>query len=78
MAPSQQLSFADAIYANKGKVTRREKFLDQLEALLPWYIMLAEIEPHYALGKGARAQTVSVECHAACSCGTDCLLPSVS
>ncbi len=35
MNEPQQLSFADAEYANKGKVTRREKFLDQLNALLP-------------------------------------------
>ena len=48
----QQLSFADVEYANKGKVTRREKFLDQLEALLPWPVMLAVIQPHYASGQG--------------------------
>ena len=48
----QQLSFADAEYANKGKVTRREKFLEQLENLLPWPVMLAVIEPHYASGQG--------------------------
>ena len=33
MKPYQQMSFADAEYANKGKVTRREKFLDQLDGL---------------------------------------------
>ena len=48
----QQISFADAEYANKRKVTRREKFLDQLEGLLPWQAMLAVIEPYYAQGKG--------------------------
>lgn len=48
----QQLSFADAEYANKSKVTRREKFLAQLENLLPWRAMMAVIEPHYAPGKG--------------------------
>ncbi len=48
----QQLSFADAEYSNKGKVTRREKFLDQLEGLLPWSLMVAVIEPHYASGQG--------------------------
>ena len=52
MEQYQQLSFADAEYANKGKVTRREKFLDQLEGLLPWPAMMAVIEPHYATGKG--------------------------
>ncbi|WP_254786666.1 transposase [Methylomonas sp. LWB] len=52
MDPPQQLSFADAEYANKGQVTRREKFLNQLEGLLPWSLMVAVIEPHYASGKG--------------------------
>jgi IS5 family transposase len=40
MESYQQLSFADAEYANKGKVTRREKFLAQLEELIPWSVML--------------------------------------
>ena len=52
MEQYQQLSFADAEYANKGKCTRREKFLNQLEELLPWSVMRAVIEPHYASGKG--------------------------
>lgn len=47
-----QLSFAEAEYANKGKVTRREKFLNQLEGLLPWQAMIAVVKPHYAHGKG--------------------------
>ncbi|MFA5983598.1 MAG: transposase [Methylococcaceae bacterium] len=38
--------------ANKGKITRREKFLDQLEGLLPWLAMMAVIGPHYASGTG--------------------------
>lgn len=52
MEQYQQLSFADAEYVNKGKVTRREKFLNQLEDLLPWSVMRAVIEPHYASGQG--------------------------
>lgn len=52
MEQYHQLSFADAKYANKGKLTRREKFLNQLEELLPWRVMRAVIEPHYASGKG--------------------------
>lgn len=35
----QQLNFTDVEYANKGKVTRREKLLNQLEELLPWSVM---------------------------------------
>jgi len=44
MEQYQQLRFADAVYVNKGKVTRREKFLNQLEGLLPWPVMQAVIE----------------------------------
>jgi IS5 family transposase len=52
MEQYQQFSFADADYAHKGKLTRREKFLTQLEALLPWSVLRAVIEPHYVSGKG--------------------------
>jgi len=52
MNEPQQLSFADAEYANKGKITRCEKFLGQLEDLMPWPVMLTVIEPHYASGQG--------------------------
>jgi len=31
-----QLIFAEAEYAIKKRKTRREKFLDQLETLIPW------------------------------------------
>ena len=72
MEPYQQLGFADVEYANKGKFTRREKFLNQLEDLLPWSVMRAVIEPHYASGQ-TWPQAVCVECHAACARGPDCL-----
>ncbi len=57
----QQLSFADAEYAHKGKVTRREKFLDQLNGLLPWQSMMAVIAPHYALGRGRGRKAFPLE-----------------
>ncbi len=31
----------------KGKVTRREKFLSEMDAVIPWKPILALIEPHY-------------------------------
>lgn len=48
----KQISFADAEYASKGKVTRREKFLEQLNTLMPWGVMKSVIEPHYSKGDG--------------------------
>ncbi|SDW91642.1 transposase, IS5 family, partial [Thiocapsa roseopersicina] len=32
----KQFSFADAEFAAKKKVTRRERFLDEMERVVPW------------------------------------------
>jgi IS5 family transposase len=42
-----QLSFSDAEYAGKRKQTRREKFLAEMEQVVPWKALLAVIEPVY-------------------------------
>jgi len=49
-----QTSFAQAEFAGKKKVTRREKFLARMEAVLPWARLLAVIEPHYPKGERGR------------------------
>jgi IS5 family transposase len=49
-----QTSFAQAEFAEKKKVTQREKFLARMEEVLPWAKLLAVIEPHYP--KGARGR----------------------
>lgn len=49
-----QTSFAQAEFAGKKKLTRREKFLARMEAVLPWTKLLAVIAPHYP--KGARGR----------------------
>lgn len=56
MKPSKsQPSFADLPYLNKKKVTRREKFLAEMEQVIPWERMLAVIRPHYPVaGNGRR------------------------
>ena len=45
-----QTSFAQAEFAEKKKITRREQFLARLEEVLPWAKQLAVIEPHYPKG----------------------------
>ena len=35
-----QMSFSDAEYAGKRKKTRREVFLDEMEQVVPWKVML--------------------------------------
>jgi hypothetical protein len=37
----KQTTFASAAWANKGKVTRREQFLAEMDAVIPWARLLA-------------------------------------
>jgi transposase, IS5 family len=43
----EQRTFASMAWGCKGKVTRREKFLAEMEAVIPWARLLALIEPYY-------------------------------
>jgi IS5 family transposase len=49
-----QPSFASAEFRSKKKVTRREKFLSEMELLIPWARLVALLEPHYPSGKRGR------------------------
>ena len=40
---NQQTSFAQSEYARKKKTTRREKFLSQMEQVVPWARLVAVI-----------------------------------
>ncbi len=42
-----QMSFSDAEYAGKRKQTRRERFLAEMEQVVPWAGLLVLIEPFY-------------------------------
>ena len=42
-----QLSFASLDYAAKKKTTKREVFLSEMSAVVPWAKLEAVIEPHY-------------------------------
>jgi transposase, IS5 family len=42
-----QASFSDLEYANKKRRTRRELFLAEMDAVMPWPELLAVVEPHY-------------------------------
>src|ERR1044071_514580 len=50
----QQMSFAQCEYAGKKKVTRRERFLGEMEKVVPWGRLVAVLEPHYPKGKRGR------------------------
>jgi IS5 family transposase len=51
---THQPSFAHAEFATKKKITRREKFLTRMEAVIPWAQLLAVIEPFYPRGQRGR------------------------
>lgn len=52
---SEQRTFAGLAWSAKGKVTRREQFLAEMDAVIPWARLVKRIEPHYPKpGKGRR------------------------
>lgn len=49
----KQQTFASAAWNGKGKVTRRERFLAEMDAVIPWDRLVALIEPYHPnTGKG--------------------------
>jgi len=42
-----QKSFSDLEYANKKKLTRRDRFLAEIDVATPWGKLHQEIEPFY-------------------------------
>ena len=47
-----QTSFSELEYAAKKKLTRRDRFLAEIEAVTPWAALEAEIAPFYPKGEG--------------------------
>ena len=43
----EQGTFASLAWKEKGKVTRRERFLAEMDAVIPWVRLLKLIAPHY-------------------------------
>ena len=43
----KQISFASATYAHKKITTKREKFLNEMDQVIPWQRWLELIKPHY-------------------------------
>jgi transposase, IS5 family len=52
----KQLGFSDYELTTAKKQTKREKFLSEMDAVVPWAALIALIEPHYlkASKKGGR------------------------
>lgn len=52
---SEQRTLASVAYDTKGKVTRRERFLREMDAVIPWPTLRALVAPHYTkAGRGRR------------------------
>jgi IS5 family transposase len=43
----KQQTFAGLAWKNKGKLTRRERFLSEMNQIIPWSLLMGLIEPHY-------------------------------
>ena len=58
---ADQPTFADLDYEHKRHKTRRERFLEQLDSLVPWERLQERIRPHYPkAGRGRRPYPLSV------------------
>lgn len=55
-----QRTFADLAWQHKGKVTRRERFLAEMDAVIPWGELRALIAPHYPKAGNGR-QPIGLE-----------------
>jgi len=50
----EQRTFASIAWRQKGKTTRRERFLAEMDAVVPWARLVALIEPDYPKGSHGR------------------------
>ena len=50
----RQGSFSQAEYASKKKQTRRDKFLAEMEQVVPWPRLVARLAPLYPKGERGR------------------------
>ena len=58
---TMQASFSELEYAAKKRVTRRDRFLGEINVVTPWSELVAEIQPFYPKGEGRGRPPVGVE-----------------
>ena len=49
-----QITFSDIEYSNRKRKTKREQFLDTMDAIIPWNQWINIIQPYYPSGKRGR------------------------
>jgi len=59
--PMKQTSFSDAEFASKKRLTRRERFLAEIDAATPWPALVAALLPHYPKGDGRGRPPIGLE-----------------
>ncbi len=57
----RQTTIAEGTFAKYKKPTRKEKFLGQMEEIIPWKELSAVIEPHYPKPKGSGRSPIGIE-----------------
>lgn len=57
----EQLSFSQAEYGAKKKLTRRDIFLAEMEQVVPWSRLISIIEPHYPKGGQRGRPPIGIE-----------------
>ena len=57
----RQSTFTEGTFAQYKKPTRKEKFLAQMEEIIPWKELSQVIEPHYPNPKGSGRRPIGIE-----------------
>ena len=57
----RQDSFSDAGFEKYRKKTRKEQFLDEMEAIIPWQELAEAIEPYYPKPEGAGRRPIGIQ-----------------
>jgi len=56
-----QASFSDLENDAKKRLTRRDRSLAEIEAVTPWTLLVADLEPYYPKGDGCGHPPISLE-----------------
>ena len=57
----RQTTLAEGSFAKYKKTTRKERFLNQMDQIIPWKELSKAIEPHYPKPKGSGRRPVGIE-----------------
>src|SRR5699024_4837904 len=56
-----QMSFSELEYVAKKKVTRRDRFLAEIEKITPWLALVGELDAYYPKGDGRGRPPIGLE-----------------